>query len=618
MKRTTKKWLIVYLLIFLIGMSILPSGQAQASESPTIKSITATYPTGKTSATAFVDKFTLNFALDMPSMTKGEQYHVTFEEPNALTYNKSAFMIGNVFQITPDATGFTLIALENTSPRLVQVKLPVNYTKNVSGTEDIPLKVELAGQIATLSMQIQEYKVTVDPNELVKKVSLGFTKSGNLQWLVYYNYNQFDLKGTTNYPFVFKDAVGENQMLVKNSIMAYKVSSPIMEDGSRNLEHDAYDYGMSYFLQNQANDAGWNYKNTAFQGFPTLTGGTVPTTTSYYIMYETKVTDDGSNLYKNEVYVEGARNGDGGNTIQVQGNSPAQYQASATGGSGDTDELLGSLTFSKVDSVDNSLKLAGAEFTLVNQSTKQVYDTITTDDQGIGSLKDIPYGSYTLQEKKAPDGYKISSTTYPVIVSDNKQNVNLGEIMNDKLPPNPPVEITGSLTFDKVDSVHPNIKLSGAKFTLINHETTKIYATITTNDKGLGSLNNIPLGTYELRETEAPEGYLLSDKTYSVTISEEQQIIHLKDIPNEKKTSIPDNPNTPEDATNQNQSNNHNDLTKSQITISKSSNPTVIISSKELPKTGDETTTLPIIFGVLCLGVAVAVALLSFRRTQRK
>ncbi|EAC3357105.1 LapB repeat-containing protein [Listeria monocytogenes] len=71
----------------------------------------------------------------------------------------------------------------------------------------------------------------------------------------------------------------------------------------------------------------------------------------------------------------------------------------------------------------------------------------------------------------------------------------------------------------------------------------------------------------------------------------------------------PDKPKTPDDATNQNQPNNYNDSTKS-------SKPTVINSSKELPKTGDETTNLPMVFGVLCLGLAAA--LLGFRRTQRK
>ncbi|EEO9090113.1 LPXTG cell wall anchor domain-containing protein, partial [Listeria monocytogenes] len=39
------------------------------------------------------------------------------------------------------------------------------------------------------------------------------------------------------------------------------------------------------------------------------------------------------------------------------------------------------------------------------------------------------------------------------------------------------------------------------------------------------------------------------------------------------------------------------------------------IAKINLPKTGDETNTLPTILGILCLGVA---AILGFRRTQRK
>ncbi|MBC1566961.1 LPXTG cell wall anchor domain-containing protein [Listeria booriae] len=544
MKKMNTWWLVGCILIFLFSMASSPQGKVNAAENPTLDNVTVTYPDGQTSATAFADTFSLHFALNMPKMTAGEQTHVTLEQPNALGYNHATFAIGDAFQVTPDETGFTLEALQNTTAQLVQVTLPVNYTENVSGTETVPLSVELNGQSISLDMVIQEYKDMVDKSELVKKVPLGFAANGNLQWVAYYNYNQLDVVGTEAYPFIFQDVVGSNQKLVKGSISAYQVAEPITADGSRNLSHDGYDFDMSHFLQTEATDTGWHYENASFQGFPTLTGGTLPTTSSFYIIYETQITDDGASLYTNELYAQGMINGNGSEPIRVQGQSPAQYQ-SAGEGSGDSESQVGALTFEKADSADATVKLAGAEFALMDQATQEVYATITTDENGVGSLADIPYGSYVLQETKAPDGYQISDVTYPVILSSENQTVDLGTISNDKTPP--VVEATGSLVFEKVDSSDTSIKLKGAIFTLTNQATQDVYATITTDDKGVGALNDIPAGSYVLRETKAPAGYQLSDKTYSVEISAEQQAVDLKEVPNTKVPSKPDEPNnTPE------------------------------------------------------------------------
>ncbi|MBC1914191.1 LPXTG cell wall anchor domain-containing protein [Listeria booriae] len=531
MKKTNKRWAIVALIVFLISMVALPQSQVNAAGTGSIKSVSITYPEGQTSATAFADTFSLQFALDMPKMAKGEQVHVNLEQPNALGYNQASFDIGSAFQVTPDGTGFTLAALQDTGAQLVQVELPVNYTENVSGTETIPLSVELNGQTTSVDMTIQEYKDKVDTNELVKKVPLGFAANGNLQWVAYYNYNQWDVTGSEDYPYVFEDIVGPNQVLVKDSISAYQVAEPITADGSRNLSHDGYDFDMSHFLQTQATDTGWHYENPSFQGFPTLAGGTLPTTSSFYIIYETQITDDGSSLYTNELYAQGEINGSGSEPIRVQGESPAQYQ-SAGQGSGDSDNQVGSLVFEKVDSADSSAKLAGAEFSLTDQATSEVYATITTDDMGKGNLGDIPLGDYTLQETKAPTGYELSDKTYPVSITTDQQVVDLGQITNDKTPP--PVEPTGSLSFEKVDSADPTFTLAGAEFTLTDQATNQVYATITSDDTGKGVLGDIPLGEYTLQETKAPTGYELSDKIYPVSITTDQQVVDLGQITNDK------------------------------------------------------------------------------------
>ena len=71
--------------------------------------------------------------------------------------------------------------------------------------------------------------------------------------------------------------------------------------------------------------------------------------------------------------------------------------------------------------------------------------------------------------------------------------------------------VYGSLEITKInESKEP---LAGAKFSLVNNATGNVYATLTTNASGKATLNNIPVGKYTLKETQAPsEYYLTSEK----------------------------------------------------------------------------------------------------------
>src|SRR5699024_10886397 len=44
--------------------------------------------------------------------------------------------------------------------------------------------------------------------------------------------------------------------------------------------------------------------------------------------------------------------------------------------------------------------LAGAEFTFTLKSSGEVYDIITTDEDGKAETKDLPYGTYVVSETK--------------------------------------------------------------------------------------------------------------------------------------------------------------------------------------------------------------------------
>ena len=79
--------------------------------------------------------------------------------------------------------------------------------------------------------------------------------------------------------------------------------------------------------------------------------------------------------------------------------------------------------------------------------------------------------------------------------------------------PTPEIDPTPGVTFTvfkytTVDDESERIPLKGAVFTLTDvAEHSKVYGPITSGEDGKAIFNNIPDGTYELRETLAPEGY---------------------------------------------------------------------------------------------------------------
>lgn len=62
--------------------------------------------------------------------------------------------------------------------------------------------------------------------------------------------------------------------------------------------------------------------------------------------------------------------------------------------------------------------------------------------------------------------------------------------------------------------------LAGAKFFLIHQETGQDWDMTTDND-GIASLGELPLGTYTVTEVEAPPGYIKSDKTWTFTLTKD-------------------------------------------------------------------------------------------------
>ncbi|WP_317311158.1 SpaA isopeptide-forming pilin-related protein [Clostridium thermobutyricum] len=167
-------------------------------------------------------------------------------------------------------------------------------------------------------------------------------------------------------------------------------------------------------------------------------------------------------------------------------------------------KILGSLVITKTDEEGNVL--SGAEFMVTgpNGFKKEV----TTDSKGIASLDNIEWGTYNVQEIKAPEGYNLNSVAQEVEVSKFTVGQPQKLIFKDS-------KMLGSLVITKIGN--DGAKLSGAEFTV---EGPNGYKQVVTTDKaGVATLNNIPWGTYTIKETKAPIGYELNGKEQTITIN---------------------------------------------------------------------------------------------------
>ncbi|WP_267416697.1 collagen binding domain-containing protein [Bacillus sp. GC_Bacil_1] len=188
---------------------------------------------------------------------------------------------------------------------------------------------------------------------------------------------------------------------------------------------------------------------------------------------------------------------------------------------------LGSLQVIKKDAESGKV-LAGAEFKLKNEADQVVGEAKTTNKDGVVKFESLVPGKYTLEETKAPEGYKALEVTVEVNVVANE--VVKQEVMNEKVKE----EITGQLEITKVDANNTNKILAGAVFEIWK-DGTKID-TLTTNKSGKATSKKLEPGDYTLKEIQAPEGYTLSDKEMKFTISNEKIEFVKLQITNKKDT----------------------------------------------------------------------------------
>lgn len=192
----------------------------------------------------------------------------------------------------------------------------------------------------------------------------------------------------------------------------------------------------------------------------------------------------------------------------------------------ENDLIYGAVSGKKSDEDGNALggaligifKTGTEEFT-----TKTAIATTTSEDDGSFSFAKVPYGNWIIREIESPTGYVLSDEEIPVTISKVDEVVEI-ELVNEF--------ITGSIELTKVDEDYPDNKLTGAVF--------EVYADkngdgkLDDGDELLGEMGELGDGVYQMsdlrygkylvREKTAPEGFLLDENVYPVSIEEDGKV----------------------------------------------------------------------------------------------
>lgn len=159
-------------------------------------------------------------------------------------------------------------------------------------------------------------------------------------------------------------------------------------------------------------------------------------------------------------------------------------------------------------------------------------EIITCDEKGKATFTtDLPIGSYYVKEISTDSHYILSDKKYPVVFEYVGQDtatvhisVNDGESIENEI-------IYGTIKGLKIDR-ETGENIAGALFGLFSITETEFaeetaILTSESNEDGIFTFDNVPYGEYIVRELKPAEGYLPNEENYTVTISENKEIIEI-------------------------------------------------------------------------------------------
>lgn len=165
---------------------------------------------------------------------------------------------------------------------------------------------------------------------------------------------------------------------------------------------------------------------------------------------------------------------------------------------------------------NDTYRLGGATFDIFESAGDARVGTIQMDENGRAQATLLPNTAYYLVETKAPAGYIPRSDRIAFTTQNSSEHVTVNE---------QPGTIT--LRIAKIDAAtdagaQVGASLAGAEFTCVSQSTPGWTRTLTTDENGRATLNDVPLGTFTIYESKAPEGYLPSNDSWTYTVGANQ------------------------------------------------------------------------------------------------
>lgn len=222
--------------------------------------------------------------------------------------------------------------------------------------------------------------------------------------------------------------------------------------------------------------------------------------------------------------------------------------------------LTGGIDIQKYDSetgepvAPGDLSFEGIQVTITNASKNpvrykgqtygagQVVATVTLDKSGHGSVGDLPYGTYTLKETYVPAGAVGDPNWNPTVrIREGGETVYVNNTSDEPLEN---TSVKYEVRIWKVDSdgdllpvdktPQGDATLSGAYFTVTNASKAAVTVAGTTYQPGekigtygpsdvqglvdIAESSGFPVGTYDIVESTAPEGYVLNPTHYQLQV----------------------------------------------------------------------------------------------------
>ena len=218
------------------------------------------------------------------------------------------------------------------------------------------------------------------------------------------------------------------------------------------------------------------------------------------------------------------------------------------------------------DETKKAVLRAGTEFRIYDLDNEEYVEQVTTypttivhtsfftDEEGYLILpQNLKIGHYRIEEVTAPHGYVLNENYYEIAVdSDTAYQVDSvsGDVIIEVVYENHPVK--GQLKIVKQgevldgfskDFVYEVENLAGAAFEvyaaeniytadfqkdaegnrILEYAAGELVGTVTTDENGEAFLSDLPLGSYQVKEVKAPEGFVLNEEVQTVTFTYKDQ-----------------------------------------------------------------------------------------------